>query len=228
MKKAFLFIALFYICLPAKAQHLIWIDSVTVSPSNPTTNDTIYMAVVGNFANTGVVITHIDKTINPGSVIIDFFTPDCAGFDVLIPFDTLVSFGPLPAGNYLIKYRAAIDTNLTDTINCAIVTAYSFYDSVSTNISVLQTGISAPGLHQFSLFPNPASSTFTLQNIPGPSLIQILNPFGEIIYSEKLNDKDEHIINPHLSPGFYFVQVTCSGSKWNHEQKKMVGKLVVR
>ncbi|CAN5619127.1 hypothetical protein BH11BAC1_BH11BAC1_30340 [soil metagenome] len=52
------------------------------------------------------------------------------------------------------------------------------------------------------------------------SLLQILNPIGEILYSEEISGKVEQLINPHLPPGFYFVQVS-------NYKRVMSGKLVI-
>jgi hypothetical protein len=73
----------------------------------------------------------------------------------------------------------------------------------------------------FNLYPNPSSGKFTIGNLIGNNnTIQIINPLGEIVYSEKTIGKDELVINPHLAAGFYFVQVS-------NEKGKKAGKLVV-
>jgi len=71
------------------------------------------------------------------------------------------------------------------------------------------------------IYPNPSSSSFTVKNISKASLLQILNPLGEIVYSERFIGKDEHSIDAHLSPGIYFVEVS-------NEKTKLIGKLIIK
>jgi len=60
---------------------------------------------------------------------------------------------------------------------------------------------------QFVIYPNPASSSFYLENISAFSFLKILNPLGEIVYSENLYGSDRQLINPQLTPGIYFIQL---------------------
>lgn len=61
----------------------------------------------------------------------------------------------------------------------------------------------------FSLFPNPATNTFTLKNISSSEIIllEIADVHGEIVYKEKLFGKNECVINTNLEKGIYFVRV---------------------
>jgi hypothetical protein len=74
---------------------------------------------------------------------------------------------------------------------------------------------------QFLIYPNPANSSFTIKNISAFSLLRIINPLGEIVYSEKLTGKDEQVIDAHLATGIYFVQV-------DYGKKRITVKLAVQ
>ena len=59
------------------------------------------------------------------------------------------------------------------------------------------------------LFPNPATNTFTITNLSSNaiSLLQIINPIGEVVYAEKVYGKKEYLIDANFAKGIYFVRV---------------------
>ena len=72
------------------------------------------------------------------------------------------------------------------------------------------------------IFPNPTANTFNVQNISSrnTTLIQILNPLGEIIYNEKFFGRTECIVHSNLPSGIYFVCVSDG-------ERNVVKKLIV-
>ncbi len=81
----------------------------------------------------------------------------------------------------------------------------------------------------FTIFPNPATSTFTIKNISSSnkSLLQIFNPLGEIVYAETRGiaslpaGKNEFVVQPNLTAGIYFVRV-------GDGERSVVRKLVIQ
>jgi hypothetical protein len=59
------------------------------------------------------------------------------------------------------------------------------------------------------IYPNPTNNTFTIKNISSNevSLLQIMNPVGEVAYTEKLFGKKEYVVDANLAKGIYFVRV---------------------
>ncbi len=74
------------------------------------------------------------------------------------------------------------------------------------------------------IYPNPSTNSFTIKYISSGLLqnfaLQILNPLGAIVYSEKLSGKNEYILQPDLAAGIYFVEL-------NNGEKKMIQKLII-
>ena len=76
--------------------------------------------------------------------------------------------------------------------------------------------------HQINISPNLTLNSFVIRNIPLNKrlLLRIINPVGEIVYSEMLSGKNEYQVNANLSPGFYFINLYDG-------EKSTVGKLMV-
>ena len=62
--------------------------------------------------------------------------------------------------------------------------------------------------NSFMLYPNPATKSFTIKNYSQKeTYMQITNPLGEIVRSEKLLGRNEHVIDIEIPSGIYFVRV---------------------
>jgi hypothetical protein len=84
-------------------------------------------------------------------------------------------------------------------------------------------GVDENSTNNFSIYPNPTDNTFSIKNISPKekTLVQIFNPLGEVVYTEKFFGKSEYPIHINLSSGIYFVQVS-------DERKTVTRKLVVQ
>lgn len=98
----------------------------------------------------------------------------------------------------------------------------------SSDIFLAKTG-STVGINELSsngnslfVYPNPTNNSFIIKNISAnqKSLLQIINPLGKVIYSEKLFGKNEHIVDANFTGGIYFVSVSDG-------EKNVVRKLIV-
>jgi len=76
---------------------------------------------------------------------------------------------------------------------------------------------------EIMIYPNPTFNPFTVANIPYgiETLLQIVNPLGEIVFTQKLSGKKEYVIDAKLKEGIYFVNVSDG---W---KDLWLGKLVV-
>ena len=59
----------------------------------------------------------------------------------------------------------------------------------------------------FSIYPNPTANRFTLKNIATKGNVEVINVFGEVVYSEKWLGKNECVVDAAFAKGIYFVQV---------------------
>jgi uncharacterized repeat protein (TIGR01451 family) len=135
-----------------------------------------------------------------------------------------------PASHGYVIFEADQAPNLppfTQIINTAAI-YFDYNAPVMTNI-ILNTIESpvvveqlSPVNNQFTIYPNPAINSFTIKNISQDenSLLQILNPLGEIVYSKKLIGKSEYAIHHHFSKGIYFVRLSSP-------KKRMFQKLII-
>jgi hypothetical protein len=59
------------------------------------------------------------------------------------------------------------------------------------------------------LFPNPTTNTFTIKYISPHTIssLEIFNPLGEIVYTEKMIGKSEYKVDANFAKGIYFVRV---------------------
>ena len=100
---------------------------------------------------------------------------------------------------------------------------FTICDSTNTTCPLLLSAISEVGNYLMSdIFPNPTVNTFNMKNISSNeiSLLQIINPIGKIVYTEKLFGKNEYTIDANLTKGIYFVRIS------NYD-KDVVRKIVI-
>jgi hypothetical protein len=77
------------------------INSVTVSPTDPTTLDEVSLLISGDRWSSDVFISSISASQSNNSWTVDIqFMAGGIGLPVLVPFDTVVSLGTMAAGNY--------------------------------------------------------------------------------------------------------------------------------
>jgi len=118
----------------------------------------------------------------------------------------------------------------TDSASTAAI-IYDGYDNVTyglvtflpadTSLCFAPAGIAEQAVLPTVIFPNPTAGKFVIGNLsPGKNVLQILNPLGEIVYSEKLSSEADQVINAHLAAGIYFVEVV-------NEKEKLIGKLII-
>jgi hypothetical protein len=101
------------------------------------------------------------------------------------------------------------DVTLTVTNDCGS-------NTITTNISTINTGIASNNAITFSLYPNPASTELFLissENIEG-ALVEIISASGQLIYSEKLNtiqaNNRTRIDVNGLAQGVYFLRLVSN------------------
>jgi hypothetical protein len=124
------------------------------------------------------------------------------------------SFTPLVSGNYAVVVDGG--GGCIDTSNCH---------------SVIVAGVLTSDnlVDEFQISPNPTTNNFTLKNISSnetsllhaSATLSIINPIGEIVYTEKLFGKNEYVVDADFAKGIYFVRVSDG-------EKSVVRKLIVQ
>ncbi len=89
------------ISTPGFAQTFFYQSTLSVSPANPTTSDTIYIYVAGSKSGTDIFLVGSSVTLNGSNVDISLhWASSGIGLTVLVPWDTTFKIGPLAAGTY--------------------------------------------------------------------------------------------------------------------------------
>ncbi len=152
--------------------------SISANPNSVTLGNSTTLSLSGGSLGTGAVWT--------------WYAGICGG--TIIGTGDSISFSPTGTNTY---YVGAVGT--CNNTSCESVV-----------VQVVITGIEeANNLSRFFLFPNPTQSSFTLKNISSTEnfQLQIFNPLGEIVYTEKLFGKNEYVVNANFAKGVYFVRV---------------------
>ena len=111
----FAIFAFFLISNPIHSQTFFKQHTLTVSPANPTTNDTIYIYVAGDKSSTDIYLAGSSVSLFGTNVNISFhWNSSGIGLLVLVPWDSTFKVGPLAAGNYTVVLSG---TYMNSTVN---------------------------------------------------------------------------------------------------------------
>lgn len=89
--------------------------------------------------------------------------------------------------------------------------------------STLATSIADFQSAEFDMYPNPASTSVKLENVPAASYLQICDVQGNVVLEQSLNDSTEMVSLRNLAKGMYIVIITDAES-----HQMMTKKLIVR
>ncbi len=112
-----------------------------------------------------------------------------------IPGATGLSYTPLVSGNY------SLEVSFID-FPCEPGVTPSQY------IEVLVTGVDENGTSRLNLYPNPASSVFTMDGLTAGSTITLMDAMGRTVSSTAVIAARMEVSIAALSTGIYIVQVT--------------------
>ncbi len=87
---------------------------------------------------------------------------------------------------------------------------FTICDSINSSCTTLSNKISENVKPlDLELFPNPTTNEFTIKNISSneKTMLTIITPFGQIVYTENIFGKDEFVVDVKLAKGIYFVRV---------------------
>ena len=200
MKKIFFFVGFFI----ASLVHAQWINSLSVNPASPTTNDSVYVYADCSFT-AGSCDQHTQgHFINVNNI--SAWALHCVGMLTFIcPYTDTFALGTLPAGTYMFTFQ--LDEG-HGTLPCTpgIVpgpsSTFSFTVSTATSTQVQK---SSDGM--ISFFPNPVDDKmiFKTKSLFFES-VRIFNVEGKKIIEQFLKSSESQIYSGDLTPGIYFLE----------------------
>jgi hypothetical protein len=185
------------------------IDSLVVVPEYPTTSDEVAVHIYGLLWSSDVYIA--DIVINASSYLFNI-DMDCQaggiGLPVLVPFDTVVVLGVLPA---YANWNVIVNTFLTGNQQETHSTQFAVTGPTSIH-TVAQ-------VDEVSNYPNPfverTNFKFSLYRTERVELIvyNILGAEQAVVISRQLppGEYDIPLDTRQLTPGKYFYQLTVGG-----------------
>ena len=99
----------------------------------------------------------------------------------------------------------------TTTITWTVIDNTGNIATCSTNITINPTSdISRANVEKFSIYPNPVSSSLTVESNITIENIQIVTITGAVLYSEIVNNTEAHLDMQNLQNGIYFIKMGTS------------------
>jgi hypothetical protein len=187
-----------------------WIDSFTVTPANPTTNDTITVIVNVSFPSGSCPLDQ--KSVSVNGQQISAYALHCLGvLSVICPAVDTFRIDPLPAGNYTFTFQVdagALPQPCTPGIVAGPV------DSVKFTVSPA-VGLAEQEVPEFTAFPNPASSEvrFNLAALSyTPDFIEIYTLDGKQILLQRVSSTEPTLDITGIANGNYLVRILKDGN----------------
>jgi hypothetical protein len=195
----FLFsVLIFLFSITVKAQ-LPYINSLLISPANPTNEDTVKVTCESSFPSGGCPM--ISSSVIPNGYTIEVYAMHSLGPLTYICNSTnTITVGKLSVGSYVLNYNLGCVPCLPQGVTASVpftVTAY-------TGISGKESSVKG-----FDLFPNPAEHNITLQLPPRLSASEILvcDIYGkQLIRFENISPQNKIDVSI-LPAGVYMVAV---------------------
>lgn len=181
------------------------INSVTVSPTDPTSLDDVGLVINGDLWSSDVYISSIttSQNLNTWTVDIEFMSGGI-GLPVLVPFDTIVELGTMPIGYYDCQVNGILNTTVQD--------------FEGTTWAVLEPIVGIEHAHaeelKFTCTPNPIENEAML-NLSIPESEKVSLKVYDILGQEVAN-----VIDTRLDAGVhrfkYFASKLESGKYYFH------------
>lgn len=197
MKKYFLNFIFIIVTSITYGQSYYYLNDVIVSPSTPTTQDSVSITIKGSLSSTSSYISGITSMISDTSVnIIIEAASYGAGFAVLVPFDTTLVLPPLSVNTYIVNVSGIhVYNDLSDTIIFQVVG--------STNTKDLQLNSA------IRIYPNPATTYFKIQTtIPISDVlsIELIDIKGRVVQTLEPSLSSIFRLEEH-NQGLYFISI---------------------
>ena len=178
------------------------VQSITISPANPTSTDTIYVYAALEFAYGACELDNSSETVINQSVYLS--AHHCVGMlTVICPTVDTFKIAPLAAGQYNVNFTL---TSGSGPAPCTPGIIPDVDSSFNLSVEPAPSGINETSLQKFNIYPNPAQSQITIDwpsDIPNHATIDIYNLAGQRLISQPF----EKNVVFNLSPGLYAIQI---------------------
>ena len=193
MEKALqLAVALTVLCADLFGQS---INSVTVSPQNPTSDDDVTLVINGDRWSSDTHISSITTSQNLNTWTVDIaFMSEGIGLPVLVPFDTIVSLGTMAIGYYDCQVNGNVNGQTQDFDG----TAWAVLEPVGVNTSPVTS-------LKFMCTPNPIAKE-TMLNLSIPKSEKVILKVYDILGQEVAK-----VIDQQLAAGVHRFKYLASG-----------------
>ncbi len=186
----------------ATSQSITACDSYFSPAGNTYTASGTYMDTLLNVTGCDSVITTtlVINTVNTGTTLVGatlsanangatYQWIDCNNGNAPIAGETNQTYSPAVNGNYAV---IVTENSCTDTSAC---------------VNVLSVGLSEVALQDVSVYPNPFTETFIIENCPVNSKVIVTDAQGNVVLSTTSNSTRVQIDLSHNAAGIYFVEV---------------------
>jgi hypothetical protein len=189
-----------------------WINSITIQPLSPTTNDTITVLADCSFPSGGCS-DHTKYSSIVGTDILAGALHCLGPLSVICNFTDTFKIDPLPAGNY--TFHLQIDAGFGPS-PCSPGIVPGPTDFISFVVSPF-TGVNEIiNQDEILVFPNPAQDQFKINGIPEneyPIVAEIFSVKGESIKVIKI-DQPAQFVNIHdLNYAMYQMQIKTANDR---------------
>ena len=195
------------------------ISGISISPTNPTINDTITVYADLTFSNSSCDFFNSSQTIIGNNINIT--TQHCYGMLTSLCFTTdTFTIAPLSSGNYI------LDLTLTSDINYGIVPCnggvspddndtfqFEVIDPTST-----QTILSGK---DYSIYPNPSNGFFNYEQLIDYHEIMVYSTKGKEVFSKTIaGTKGQFELL--VDPGVYYVKLKTENGRESAVKKILI------
>jgi hypothetical protein len=197
------------------AGNLIWAKTageVANDWANGIASDTAGNIFITGFFQLDSVIFETQVLNNPGMFIVKYDSAGHVPWAISTPGAIGQSITSDTEGNLLVTGNIYGDSTLFgSTILINNSNPGSYYVLFVAKLSSSSIGINELSLAQnvIIIFPNPTNNMFNIKTFSPmeKTLVEIVNVFGERVYTEKLSGKNEYAVDANLTKGIYFVRV---------------------
>lgn len=199
--------------LPALTQSSFGIMGISITPEQPSTQDSITAQVQLRFSTLQNLVA-VQDTLIDQTIYLDLSY--CGGFLTAVDVrEDQFNIGQLAAGDYKLICQVSElgprwneDGMMTDT--CVLDTLYQ--DSMLFKVALLSQD-EEPFLSDIAIWPNPTTGYIYLNGISGLSSLQLRTTSGKKLYSwESPIPSNEQLTLPQLPVGLYLLELNFINS----------------
>jgi hypothetical protein len=180
-----------------------WINGLSISPSNPTTADSIYAYADCSFTAGGCPPWTMNHSINGSNISANAL--HCVGMlTVICQYTDTFSLGTLPAGTYTFTFQVD-EGHGGPPCTAGIVPGPSA--SITFTVSVATSVPQISGDNMFSFAPNPVEDKIMFMNKTKAAMpVRIFDVTGKTVMEKIISAAGEEISVSDLIPGIYFLE----------------------